>query len=139
MKKIVTLFHAILIFLLTCTENVQELVFKQQLHFRFNPHPDFHRFLAVTGYSFESPIYITQKIGHGMFFFLFALLLSRVMIKNRNVIILSIGYALITEIAQLYFSRTGCLLDVLYDSLGVLSYCSVWLVHLKKKYYQEVS
>ncbi|MGM0841758.1 MAG: hypothetical protein ACQEWE_13565 [Bacillota bacterium] len=78
-------------------------------------------------------------MGHGLFFFLFSLLLSRVTIKFLIVITISILYALITEIAQLYFSRTGCLLDVFYDSLDVLSYCTVWLNSLKKEYYQVES
>ncbi len=131
MKMIATLLFAMFIFLLTCTENVHELVLNQQLNFQFSLHPDFSSFLTLTGYPFESPVYITQKIGHGMFFFLFALLLSRVTKKFHNVIILSIGYAIITEIAQLYFSRTGYLLDVFYDYLGVLTYCSVRLLLLK--------
>ncbi|WP_413787080.1 VanZ family protein [Rossellomorea sp. YZS02] len=136
---IVLLLFAILIFLLTCTENVHELILYQQLHFRIKPHPDFHTFLAFTGYSFSSLNYITQKIGHGIFFFLFAVLLSRVMQNSINVIILSIGYAFVTEIAQLYFSRTGCLLDVFYDSIGVLFYFFVRILLLKKDYYQVES
>ena len=136
MRMIVLLLFAILIFLLTCTENVHELILYQQLHFQINPYPDLHTFLAFTGYSFSSPHYITQKIGHGIFFFLFAVLLSRVMQNSIHVIILSIGYAFVTEIAQLYFSRTGCLLDVFYDSLGVLFYCFVRILLLKKDYYQ---
>ncbi|MFI8575758.1 VanZ family protein [Rossellomorea aquimaris] len=139
MKIIVTFLFGFLIFLLTCTENVDELVFNQQLHFQFNPYPDFNPFLNFTGYPFGSSVYITQKMGHGLFFFLFSLLLSRVTNKFLTVITISILYALITEIAQLYFSRTGCLLDVFYDSLGVLSYYTVWLNSSKKEYYQVES
>ncbi|WP_061810414.1 VanZ family protein [Rossellomorea vietnamensis] len=135
MKFIATLSFGILIFLLTCTENVHELVFYQQLHFQFNPHPDFNPFLNFTGYPFGSPTYFTQKIGHGMCFFLFSLLLSRVANKILIVIPISIGYALITEIAQVYFSRTGCLLDVFYDSVGIFSYFALRVLLSQKKYY----
>lgn len=135
MKVILTLLFGILIFLLTCTENVHELVYYQHLHFQFNPHPDFNTFLNFTDYPFGSPAYFTQKIGHGMFFFLFSLLISRVANKFLIVTTISIGYAFITEIAQLYFSRTGCLLDVFYDSLGIFSYFAFRVLLSQKKHY----
>lgn len=135
MKVIATLSFGILIFLLTCTENVQELVFYQHLHFKLNPNPDFTKFLNFTGYPFGSPLYFTQKIGHGLFFFLFSFLLNRVTNKFLIVIPISIGYALITEIAQVYFSRTGCLLDVFYDSVGIFSYFALRVLLSQKKHY----
>ncbi|MFP3361989.1 VanZ family protein, partial [Planococcus sp. SIMBA_143] len=66
-----------------------------------------------------------NEMGHGMFFFLFSFLLSRVTYSYKVVLALGVSYALVTEIAQLFFTRTGCLLDVFYDSIGVLSYCSL--------------
>lgn len=138
MKVIIALLFGVLIFILTCTENVHELILHQQLHFKWNQDPDFKTFLYFTGYPFDSSNYQLQKIGHAIFFFIFSFLLNRVTTKLHYVISIVIPYALMTEIAQLFFKRTGCLLDVLYDSIGVLSYCAITFILSKADYYQRV-
>jgi VanZ family protein len=137
MRVIIALLFSVLIFILTCTENVHEFILHQQLHFQWNQDPDFRTFFNLTDYPFDTPIYQSQKIGHGMFFFIFSFLLNRVTTNVYYVISIAIPYAFMTEIAQLFFARTGCLLDVLYDSIGVLSYCFITFILSKSDYYQR--
>jgi hypothetical protein len=42
--------------------------------------------------------------------------------KGSSGFILSVDFGLFTEIAQHYFSMSGCLLDVGYDVLGISLY-----------------
>ncbi|PFA67302.1 hypothetical protein CN378_10665 [Bacillus sp. AFS015802] len=134
MRVLAVLLFGVLIFILTCTKSVQDFIFYRQLYFQWNPHPDFSKFLDFSSYPFDSPTYVFQKMGHGMFFFLFSFLLRRVTYTFKFVFTIGCSFAFATEFAQLFFSRTGCLLDVLYDSVGVLSYCSIFLIITKGQY-----
>ncbi|WP_371928703.1 VanZ family protein [Rossellomorea sp. KS-H15a] len=123
MRVLAVFLFGVLIFILTCTKNVQDLVLYRQVYFQWNDHPDFSKFFDFTGYPFHSSLYVLQKIGHGIFFFIFSFLLNKTTKKVYKVLFMAIVYALVTEIAQVFFMRTGCLLDVLYDSIGICFYC----------------
>ncbi|MFI8688040.1 VanZ family protein [Rossellomorea sp. NPDC077527] len=133
MKVLTVFLFGVFIFILTCTKNVHELILYQQIYFQWNGQPEFNHFLDFTGYPFHSPTYLLQKIGHSMFFFLFSFFLSRLFFSLNAVFVIGVIYGLLTEFAQLFFSRTGCLLDVFYDSMGVLSYCT--LAFISKVHY----
>lgn len=113
----------VLIFILTCTKDVQDLILYRQIYFQLNDPLDFCKVFDFTGYPFRSPTYVLQKIGHGMNFFIFTFLLNKMTKKIYIVLFTAIVYALVTEIAQVFFMGTGCLLDVLYDSIGICFYC----------------
>ncbi len=137
MKVLAVFLFSLLIFILTCTKNVHDLILYQQVYFQWNDQPDFSKFFVFTDYPFHSSTYVFQKMGHGMFFFLFSFFLSRVTFSYKVVFAVGVSYALVTEIAQLFFSRTGCLLDVVYDSIGVVSYCALILIS-KLHYFHQV-
>ncbi|MGM0829994.1 MAG: hypothetical protein ACQEU4_17370 [Bacillota bacterium] len=43
-------------------------------------------------------------------------------------IFVPVCFAFFTEVAQLFFSRTGCLLDVAYDTVGVIVFIAILIV-----------
>jgi hypothetical protein len=111
--------YFIVIFIFTCTENLPMLYRERIPHFKWNPDPDYSAFFDFTSYPFISPSYISQKTGHALVFFLLALIIFGVVNRVRVTLLITFSYALFTETAQLFFNRTGCLLDVGYDMAGV--------------------
>ena len=73
--------------------------------------------------------FITQKIGHFIGFAIFVVLLFRFTRNAKRSIIISILYAVFTEILQLYFGRDGRIMDVVIDSAGIL--LGIYLVRIK--------
>lgn len=128
MRVLTVILFGLLIFVLTCTRNIHELILYHRVYFEWNGQPDFSKFFDFTSYPFHSSTYWIRKIGHGLFFLLLSFFLSRVTFYYKVVFAVGVSYALITEMAQLFFSRTGCLLDVFYDSIGIVSYCTLILI-----------
>ncbi|MGR3765912.1 VanZ family protein [Rossellomorea sp. NS-SX7] len=117
-----------LIFIMTCTENLTRLYNEGIPTFRWNMEPDYSAFFDVASYPFSSPQYIFQKTGHSIAFCLLAAIVFMVVNRMGMTILISASYALFTEIAQIFFYRTGCLLDVGYDLAGVVVYAALyWL------------
>lgn len=109
-----------ILFCLTCTENFHDLLNYHDLKFQWISQPDLKPFFNLTDYPFSSPGYLQQKAGHAFCFFWLAVSFYWLFKRLHTAFLFSIGYATFTEMAQLYFSRTGCLLDVCYDSAGIL-------------------
>jgi VanZ family protein len=70
--------------------------------------------------SFNDPSYIFQKAGHGAAFFILAAVVYWALQNVSAAFIASMVFAFFTEVMQLHFSRTGCLVDVGYDTMGIL-------------------
>ncbi|OIU69708.1 hypothetical protein BHE18_01965 [Rossellomorea aquimaris] len=120
--------YLVLIFIFTCTEKLTRLYIEGIPRFRWNPEPDYSAFFDFTSYPFTSPAYIYQKAGHALAFCLLAAIVYMVVNRLGTTILISAGYALFTEVAQLFFYRTGCLLDVGFDAGGVVLYVGLyWL------------
>lgn len=117
--------YIVILFCLTCSEDFYVLMTKYELKFKWISRPDFRLFFNFTEYPFSSPYYIGQKAGHAFCFFWLAFSFSWVFKRLFPVFLFSVGYALFTEVAQLFFSRTGCLLDICYDSAGVLFFVTI--------------
>lgn len=75
--------------------------------------------------------YVFQKIGHFSGFAIFTVLLFRYNRSMRKSIIISVAYAVLTELLQLCFGRDGRLYDIVIDSAGIL--CGMFLVRIAKK------
>ena len=114
------------IILFTCTENIHDLLTYYDLRFQWTSQPDVQLFINFSDYPFSSPDYIQQKAGHAFCFFWLAVSFHWKFKRVNTVFLLSVAYAAITEIAQLYFSRTGCLLDVGYDSAGIILFLLIY-------------
>lgn len=116
----VIVLYIVALILFTCTENIQLLLKKQEIQFNFNPDPRFSDLLHNDLAYLNDITYLLQKIGHFAFFFFLAVLVYWGFKKWFYVVVISATSALFTEIAQLFFSRSGRLLDVSYDLAGVL-------------------
>jgi VanZ family protein len=110
------------VFILTCTQSITKFAVEGRPSFQWNPNPDFISFFDFQSYPFHSQAYLIQKSGHAIAFYFLAFLIHLAVRKSSIGFILSVAFGLFTEIAQLYFSRTGCLLDVGYDVIGIAIY-----------------
>ena len=115
-----------ILFCLTCTESLHNLLNHHTLKFHWTGKPDVKLFLNFSDYPFNSPGYIKQKAGHAFCFFWLAFSYKSIFRKQYTVFFCAVSYAFITEIAQLFFSRTGCLLDVGYDAAGIIMFIAVY-------------
>ncbi|WP_171050969.1 VanZ family protein [Bacillus sp. BHET2] len=128
MNKIVVVIYMGILFCLTCTESLHEFVEHQALTFQWTGDPELKSFINFTDYPFSNPSYIKQKVGHAFCFFWLAYSFILVLRNQYMIFFCSVSYALFTESAQLFFSRTGCLLDVGYDTAGILMFFVVYRI-----------
>ncbi|MBM7606278.1 VanZ family protein [Metabacillus crassostreae] len=106
------------LFLATCTESLSLLILQQKVTFNFTINPPVWDFFR-NDLTLEDPTYVIQKIGHIFSFFIFGVLIYWVWRSIQVVLSISFTVALSTEVAQLFFSRSGRLLDVIYDLSGI--------------------
>ncbi|WP_226670504.1 VanZ family protein [Metabacillus litoralis] len=106
------------IFIATCTESLSLLLSKRIVTFHFNGDPSVLEFFQ-NDFTLQDSTYISQKIGHIIIFFFLGVLVYWVWRSVFLSLIISLAVALSTEVAQLFFSRSGRLLDVGYDMSGV--------------------
>ena len=126
LRLLVVFLYLSLLFVMACTASLTDLIEHQQVRFLVNAKPDFYSFFEFRSFNYSHPLYIVQKSGHAISFFVLALLLMTLYNSIRNVIYVTWSFAFLTEIAQLFFSRTGCLVDVLIDLFGVLLFFIVY-------------
>ncbi|WP_374054977.1 VanZ family protein [Rossellomorea sp. FM04394] len=131
MRLLVAFMYCSFVFILTCTQSITKLAVEGRPSFQWNPDPDFLSFLDFHSYPFYSQAYLTQKSGHAIAFFFLAFVIHLAVRKASIGFILSVAFGLFTEIAQLYFSRTGCLLDVGYDVVGITFYFLFYCINQK--------
>lgn len=109
----------LLLFVFTCTANLDDLFHNYVLQFNWVPHPDFTDLFSLKDAKFTSPHYLFQKTGHFLGFAVLAVLLMNIIGKRKKAFVLTLLFAVLTEILQLYFARDGRLLDMAIDSLGI--------------------
>ncbi|MGG4169071.1 VanZ family protein [Rossellomorea vietnamensis] len=126
MRVLVAGSYGILIFILTCTKSLTNFVIEGRPVFQWNSHPDFMSFFTMSSFPFQSSAYVIQKAGHAAAFFFLGLVVHSVVKKVLIGYLISSIMGLCTEIAQLFFSRTGCLLDVGYDVVGITMYFAAY-------------
>lgn len=131
MRLLVAFIYCSFVFILTCTQSITKLVVEGGPSFQWNSDADLMRFFDFHSYPFQSQAYLTQKSGHAIVFLFLAFLIHHAVRKASIVFIISIAFGLFTEIAQLYFSRTGCLIDVGYDVIGITLYFIIYLFSQK--------
>jgi VanZ family protein len=74
----------------------------------------------VKDIDFHNKLYMIQKIGHFSGFLVLTLIFTDLG-RQKKGILGAIGFAVLTEILQLYFNRDGRIFDMFIDSLGILS------------------
>lgn len=118
MRTVLIIFWGIVLLVFTCASDSGFWVSGTIPTFHLSAPPDFHNLLTLD--IRYTSTWIIRKIGHFSGFAILAVLLYR---KNKSAlksILFSIGFALLTELLQLYFGRDGRLYDVAIDSAGVL-------------------
>jgi hypothetical protein len=138
MRVLLGFLWAVILFICTCTANFQALITDHFIRFFFTGHPHWEDLLKINDINLHDKFYVIQKIGHFSGFFLLALILT-VLGRRRSGIYLSIGYAVSTEILQLYFYRDGRIVDMFIDTFGILlAYvlCN-WIGTRKKRHFRN--
>ncbi len=126
MRAFIVGFYLIGLFVFTCTYSLTQLLSDWVLTFHFNPYPDVSSFFHNDLVYAKDPTYVMQKVGHFIYFFLLAVLVFWAWKRLGLVLLISFAAALSTEVAQLYFSRSGRFLDVGYDLAGMMLFFSLY-------------
>jgi hypothetical protein len=105
---------------MTCMASITDLIEHQQIRFLVTDQPDFRNFFEYRSFLYNDPVYISQKSGHALRFLILAVLLMTLFHSLKVVVHVSWTFALFTELAQMFLSSTGCLIDVMYDLGGIL-------------------
>ncbi|WP_421381959.1 VanZ family protein [Bacillus salacetis] len=128
MRILIVFLYLSLLFIMTCTASFSDFIEHQQIRFLVTSQPDFLSFFKYRSFHYSDPFYIAQKSGHAVSFFILSFLLMALFNSLRAVIYVTWPFAFFTEIAQLFFSRTGCLVDVMYDMAGVMAFLMVYFL-----------
>lgn len=102
------------ILILTCASNFSGVLQGDAIEFQIIQHPKLGQLSLLPHVITEG--YIIQKSGHVLSFYLLALIVPFTPYKTRFYLIL---FALLTELLQLYFGRSGRFIDVGYDTIGI--------------------
>ncbi|AIF44455.1 VanZ family protein [Virgibacillus sp. SK37] len=116
MRIVAMIFWSLLMFAFLFNSNLLTLLEHGNLNINITSQPQF-AFFEV--YQLRTEV-VMRKVGH---LFMFAMWLLFVFIGVRRLKVaawIALSLALVTEIIQPYFSRDGRLLDVLFNSAGVL-------------------
>ncbi len=126
------------IFLLISVNSFYNLLLYQNIEFTWISHPQLKDLFLFEPESFQDPTYVFQKAGHVFCFFLLAFSLSLLIKRVSFILLISVSYGVLTEIAQLYFSRSGRLFDVLYDLSGSLAFVMIYVfIQIINYYWQK--
>jgi VanZ family protein len=119
--------YIVSLFLFTCTESLSLLISQQVVSFQFNSSPNLSDLLINDLSSIQDITYVIQKIGHVISFFFLAVFVYWAWRKFHLIVVFTFVVAFSTEVAQLFFSRSGRLLDVLYDVVGALLFVFLYV------------
>lgn len=120
MRSFLVVLWAAIIILATCNSDAQAFLFDQVIYFSFNASPNLADLLIINDIDFTDSFYFIQKTGHFLSFALLYVLLFSWLKKHFSALVIAVGFAIVTEILQLYFERDGRLFDAFIDTLGIL-------------------
>ncbi len=103
----------------TCTSDPHAFLYNQVVSFKINPSPVFADLFIIGDIPLTSGFYLIQKTAHVLGFGVLYILLLRGFNNMKIAFVVSGSYALLTEVLQLYFSRSGRLFDVGIDLVGI--------------------
>lgn len=119
LTRIVTLLYMLVILVAICNADPHAFLYEQVIRFNMNPSPSFADLFIVDRIYLTNSFYLIQKVGHLSVFGLLYIFLLRGYHNAKTALLVSITFAFATEIAQLYFNRTGRLVDVAIDLIGI--------------------
>ncbi|WP_088052557.1 VanZ family protein [Virgibacillus dakarensis] len=98
------------------TSDINALLSHSALDIHMTSHPDFVFFEIYE----LSPNLLIQKVGHLLMFAMWLLSIFLGIKRLKTAVWITLGLAVVSELIQPYFSRDGHLLDVAFDSIGIL-------------------
>lgn len=107
------------IFVATCTSDPHAFLFQHVVSFKIDSSPVFADLLIIGDIPLTSGFYLIQKTAHVIGFGLLYILLLRGFNNIKIAFVISGLYAFTTEFLQLYFNRSGRLVDVGIDLVGI--------------------
>jgi VanZ family protein len=120
LRSVAFIFWSGLLFLFTCTESMEQFVQQGAIAFSWSPQPNFYEFLYPLPTSPDID-FISRKIGHALSFFILSLLSFSLFLSIKKMLAISLLFAVITEVLQLFFQRGGRLFDIGFDGIGILA------------------
>jgi len=120
MKFITALFLIVAFSLFTFTSDLLSLLTGDYIGLTYRPNPDFTELFIYNDINLTSKFYVVTKIGHAFYFFIFTLILT-FMYRMRTAIWCGVALAVSSEIVQLYFMRSGRIVDMMYDVSGIVA------------------
>ncbi|MCY9375291.1 VanZ family protein [Bacillus sp. T17B1] len=121
------------ILLSVCTESFSGMIVSRTVAFHFQPYPDLSPFLDIDFTELTVPVALIQKIGHVFCFFVLTYLLLKQWGSIKSSAAGSFAFAFFTEVLQLFFSRNGCIRDVLIDTVGIVLFCGLYVLAKRRK------
>lgn len=132
-KLILVIIWGVILGINTWTTNLEALLHLQSISFKWISSPYFLSFFYLDDISQIHTHFIMVKLGHFLGFAVLDLLLFNWKKNHKWSLIISILFALLTEILQLFFGRDGRLYDLIIDSLGALSIYFLLKCYLRKE------
>ena len=129
-KLMLVILWGLFLLLNTWTKSLEQFIDFQSISFQWNPHPNFAGFFYFGDFTLIHEDFVAVKLGHFIGFALFDLLVYGLLKNHRRAVMLSFGFAFITEFFQLFLGRDGRLYDLGIDTLGIIS---VYFIMLLKK------
>lgn len=117
-KYIPALLWALCILVATNNYNFTAL-FASDIDFNIRLFPNLSDLFITSDIHLDSKLYVFQKTGHALSFGILYLLVNQAIKDHRIAIALCSLFAFFTEFLQLFFWRSGRLVDVLIDIAGV--------------------
>ncbi|SIS42561.1 VanZ family protein [Salimicrobium flavidum] len=129
MKKLILLGWLLLIFVGTCTENLDAFLFEGEVRFDFTSVPDWTD-IGMLGP--ESHIRVRDVVGHYFMFSILTLLIYFVRRSLGSTLFIVSGFAVLTEIAQRFFARGTELYDLIANFIGIsVTLLTIWVIVLR--------
>lgn len=119
-RSVVLIMWAVLIFLFTCTESMEQFLQQGVISFSWSKHPNMSEFFYPLPTTFDTT-FIHRKLGHALSFFILSILIFKLFLSKRKMLAISLFYAGLTEVLQLFFQRGGRLFDIGFDGIGVIA------------------
>jgi len=107
------------ILIATCTSDPHAFLYQQVVSFKVDSSPVFTDLFIVGDIPWTSSFYLIQKASHIIGFGVLFIMLQRQFNNIKTAFVISGLFALLTEVLQLYFSRSGRLFDVGIDLVGI--------------------
>jgi VanZ family protein len=108
----------VFLFVCTCTISFKRLLHEGFIQFRVTEDPYWPSLLTLNDIKLHSSIFLLQKAGHFSGFFILTLILTDLS-RRKGGAAWATGYAILTEILQLFFYRDGRIVDMFVDAAGI--------------------